>query len=416
MQATSPCTLYGNCNVAGTGPAGRHRLCAADMQSERKTVAVIVAAGSGERAGGAIPKQYRRVAGKSLVAHCLETFREHSAIDSALLVIGEGQEELLKDAISPLPCPDFVIGGATRRHSVANAMAAIASADGASRVLVHDSARPFCPPRVIDDLLAALESNDGAVPVLPVVDTLASGESGILGATVAREGLWRVQTPQAFRFTSLAEAHAAWPQDREATDDAQMVRMAGGSVALVEGDAMLEKITHKGDFAWAEAVHAAPALRIGSGYDVHRLVPGKGLWLCGVHIPHDRSLSGHSDADVALHALTDAVLGAAALGDIGQHFPPSDSQWRNAESHIFLSHAVSLARDAGFRIANADVTIICEEPKIGPHRAAMRARLTELLGVDIGAISVKATTTERLGFTGRGEGIAAQGQVLLQRP
>lgn len=376
-----------------------------------QTVAVIVAAGRGERAGEGAPKQYRKVAGRSLVAHALATMSKHPAIDRVLFVIGMGQEAEFAAALAPRTAP-FVIGGAERRDSVAAALAAIAAGGGARRVLVHDAARPFCPARVVDDLLAALDRHDGAIPALPVVDTLARADRQ-LGDVVPRDGLWRVQTPQAFGFDALLAAHRAWPPGREATDDAQMVRGAGGSVAVVEGDAMLEKLTHPADFARAEALHGANAFRIGSGYDVHRLVPGDGVWLCGVLVPHDRALSGHSDADVALHALTDAILGAAALGDIGQHFPPSDPQWKGAASHIFLSHAARIARDAGYSVANADVTIVCEAPKVGPHRDAMRARLAELLAVDIAAISVKATTTERLGFTGRGEGIAAQAQVLL---
>ncbi|RVQ69166.1 bifunctional 2-C-methyl-D-erythritol 4-phosphate cytidylyltransferase/2-C-methyl-D-erythritol 2,4-cyclodiphosphate synthase [Croceicoccus ponticola] len=384
----------------------------ANEDPSAQTVAIVVAAGRGERAGSGLPKQYRAVAGRSLVAHCLSAFTGHPAIDRVICVIGEGQEAMFAQAISPLPIPQFEIGGAERRDSVANALAAIVRDGGANNVLVHDAARPFCPASVIDALIAALADHDGAVPALPVVDTLARGADD-LGDTVPRDGLWRIQTPQAFRFETLLHAHRKWPSDREATDDAQMVRAIGGKVAIVEGHAMLEKLTHPADFARADAARGPTPLRIGSGYDVHRLVPGEGLWLCGVHIAHDRTLSGHSDADVALHALTDAILGAAALGDIGQHFPPSDSRWKGAASHIFLSHAASLARDAGYAIANADITIICEAPKVGPHRDVMRARIAELLNVDIGSISVKATTTERLGFTGRGEGIAAQAQVLL---
>lgn len=386
----------------------------ANSPASNETVAVIVAAGRGERAGGALPKQYRKIAGKSLVAHCLAAFEAHPGIDRVIVAIGAEQESMLAEAVSPSPPPHFVIGGASRRESVTNALDAIAGNGGAARVLVHDAARPFLPVRVIDDLLAALADHEGAIPVLPVVDTLALGDGEGLGDVVDRDGLWRVQTPQAFRFEALQSAHANWPEEREATDDAQIVRANGGMVATVTGDPALEKLTHPEDFARAEALHARPVLRVGSGYDVHRLVPGDGLWLCGVRIAHDRTLSGHSDADVALHALTDAILGAAALGDIGQHFPPSDPQWLGAASHIFLTHAVELARAGGLATANVDLTIVCEAPKIGPHREAMRASLAELLGVDIGAISVKATTSERLGFTGRGEGIAAQAQVLLQ--
>lgn len=384
------------------------------MSAKSKTVAVIVAAGRGERAGGTIPKQFRTVAGKSLVAHALAAFADHPAMDRTIVVIAEGQEEALARAIAPHALPQTVTGGATRRESVANALAAIAAEGGAARVLIHDAARPFLPARVIDDLLATLDSADGAIPALPVVDTLARGAGTDLGDTVPRDGLYRVQTPQAFRFPALLAAHRDWPEGEDATDDAQMLRRAGCSVAIIAGDTMLEKLTHPDDFTLAEARHGQPVFRIGSGYDVHRLVPGDGVWLCGVHVAHDRCLSGHSDADVALHALTDAILGAAAMGDIGQHFPPSDPQWRGAPSHLFLTHAIELAAGAGLTIANADLTIICEAPKVGPHRDAMRRRLADLMGVDINVISVKATTTERLGFTGRGEGIAAQAQVLLR--
>ncbi|MBB3991228.1 2-C-methyl-D-erythritol 4-phosphate cytidylyltransferase/2-C-methyl-D-erythritol 2,4-cyclodiphosphate synthase [Croceicoccus naphthovorans] len=380
----------------------------------KKTVAVIVAAGKGERAGGDVPKQFRTVAGRSLIGHCVDRFRAHPGIDDVVVAIAEGQENALARAVGPAPLPRSVIGGASRRESVANALCALETDGDVGAVLIHDAARPFLPETVIDDLLAGLGAYEGAIPALPVVDTLARGYD-TLGETVSREGLWRVQTPQAFRCDAILSAHRAWPADREATDDAQMLRAMGGSVAIVKGDTMLEKLTHPADFALAEARFGGPSMRIGSGYDVHRLAPGEGVWLCGVHIPHDRSLSGHSDADVALHALTDAILGAAALGDIGQHFPPSDPQWKGAESHLFLTHAVELARGAGYTIGNADVTIICEAPKVGPHRQAMQERVAGLLGVDISAVSVKATTTERLGFTGRGEGIAAQAQVLLCR-
>jgi len=384
------------------------------MTAPLSTVAVIVAAGRGERAGGGIPKQYRTIAGRSLIGHSLAALQSHPGIDRVIVVIGADQQAQFEHAIAGQKIPQTVNGGAARKDSVGNALAAIAAEDQPDRILVHDAARPFLPARVIDDLLAALDSHDGAIPALPVVDTLARGSGDQLGETVARDDLWRVQTPQAFRFGALLDAHRSWPIDLEATDDAQMVRHAGGSVAIVDGDTMLEKLTHPADFDLARARLAPPAFRIGSGYDVHRLVPGNGIWLCGIHIPHDRALSGHSDADVALHALTDAILGAAALGDIGQHFPPSDSQWKGAESHIFLRHAVDLAANAGYSIANLDLTIICEAPRVGTHRQAMRESIASITGVDIGAISVKATTTERLGFTGRGEGIAAEAQVLLQ--
>lgn len=360
------------------------------------TVAIVVAAGRGERAGGSGPKQFAMLGGRPMLAWSIAALAAHPAIGAIVVVLPEGMA-------FPLPAGVIAVtGGATRRQSVANGLAA---APAATRVLVHDAARPFVPSAVIDRLLAALERHDGAVPVLPVADTLVSDDDGRLGAVAPREALRRVQTPQAFRRAALADAHARW--SGEASDDSQMVRATGGSVALVEGDAMLEKITWPADFALAEA-RLAGETRVASGYDVHRLEDGEAMWLGGVHIPHHQGLSGHSDADVALHAITDAVLGTIAAGDIGQHFPPSDPQWRGAESGQFLRHAVSLLSARGGVVTFVDLTIICEAPKIGPHRAAIRARVAELCGVSEDRVSVKATTTERLGFTGRGEGIAAQ--------
>jgi len=272
------------------------------------------------------------------------------------------------------------------------------------------------PPQLIDRLLCALEDTAGAVPVLPVVDTLAMGTDS-LGNVFDRSGLFRVQTPQAFDFRAILTAHRNWANAADATDDAQMARAAGYPVALVEGDSMLEKLTHPQDFALAEQRLAGRfSTRTGMGYDVHRLVADEQLWLCGVQIPHPKGLSGHSDADVALHALTDAIFGALAEGDIGSHFPPSDSKWRGAASSTFLAFARDrvIARDG--RIDHVDLTIICEAPKIGPHREAMRAQIAGILGIDAERVSVKATTTERLGFTGRGEGIAAQAIATLSLP
>lgn len=246
--------------------------------------------------------------------------------------------------------------------------------------------------------------------MLPVVDSLAEADGDTMGAPAKREALRRVQTPQAFRYPDILAAHRAWSGASEAGDDAQVARAAGLSVALVEGDETLHKLTFASDFG-----AAAPAVRIGTGYDVHRLASGEELWLCGIKIDHDKGLAGHSDADVAIHALVDAILGAIGAGDIGSHFPPSDPKWKGASSDRFLTHAVKLAAEAGYRIGNVDLTLICEAPKIGPHREAMRARLAELLGTGIDSVSVKATTTERLGFTGRGEGIAAQAAATLLR-
>jgi 2-C-methyl-D-erythritol 4-phosphate cytidylyltransferase / 2-C-methyl-D-erythritol 2,4-cyclodiphosphate synthase len=372
-------------------------------------VALILAAGKGLRSGQDQPKQFARLAGKALVAHSIDAFAAHPLIDHIYVVIGQGQEELLAEALEGRSVAGVVTGGGERHESVQAGLTAIGTA---SKVLIHDSARPMLPASVIDRLLAALETHDGAVPVLPVVDTLAlrdvmPGEIK-LGDVVDRSSLLRVQTPQAFHFDAIMTSHINWTGGT-ASDDAQMARKAGFAIAPILGDASLEKITHQGDLARLETQLAARMIsRTGMGFDVHRLEAGEELWLCGVLVPHDKGLSGHSDADVALHALTDALLGAAALGDIGDHFPPSDPQWRGTASARFVEHARDLIRSSGGLIDHVDVTLICEAPKIGPHRAAMRERVAELLRLPIDAVSIKATTTERLGFTGRGEGIAAQ--------
>ncbi|HYI48183.1 MAG TPA: bifunctional 2-C-methyl-D-erythritol 4-phosphate cytidylyltransferase/2-C-methyl-D-erythritol 2,4-cyclodiphosphate synthase [Allosphingosinicella sp.] len=367
-----------------------------------RTVALLVAAGSGSRAGGDTPKQYRAIAGRPLLAHALDHL-VHPRIDAVQVVIGAGQEAAYRAAIGERPLPSPVIGGATRQQSVRNGLSALG---GATRVLIHDAARPFLPAAVIDRLLDALDGKDGAVPTLPQVDSLATRA----GAPVPREDFVRVQTPQAFRFDAIAAAHAAW-SGGDATDDAQVARAAGYDVAMVEGDPALDKLTYEADFLRAEA--ALLTTRVGFGFDVHALGPGRELWLGGVRIPHDRGLVGHSDADVVLHALTDAILGALAAGDIGDHFPPSDARWRGADSGLFLDHARELVARADGRIAHVDVTIICEAPRIGPYRDAMRERIAGLLRLDMARISIKATTTERLGFAGRGEGIAAQAVATL---
>ena len=373
------------------------------MIHKQRTVALIVAAGSGSRAGGAIPKQYAHVGGKALLAHAYAAFAGHPAVDEVVVVIAAGAEPLAAAALGPVRT---IVGGAMRRESVARGLAAIE----ADRVLVHDAARPFVPAQVIDRILAALDTSEGAIPGLAVADTLVRD-----GSVVSRDGLFRVQTPQGFRLPALRAAHAGWPADEEATDDAQMVQRLGGSVALVQGDAMLDKVTHPQDFAAAEA-KIAWETRSASGFDVHRLEAGEELWLGGVLIPHDKGLSGHSDADVGLHALTDALLGTIAAGDIGTHFPPSDPQWKGADSAQFLQHAATLIADKGGRIDFVDLTLICEAPKIGPHREAMRTRIGALLGLSEDRVSIKATTTERLGFTGRGEGIAAQAVATVSLP
>lgn len=361
--------------------------------------AVVVAAGKGLRAGQPLPKQFAMWRGKPVLRYSVETLLASGA-DPLVVAIPENGEAAAKQALEGLTGYELVTGGATRQQSVARALSAIGSAD---RVLIHDAARPDLPETVIARLLDALDDAPGAIPVLPVVDSLSRDENGLMVGTARREELRRVQTPQAFRFADIRSAHAAWEGDPVAGDDAQVLRAAGGAVAHIAGDERLAKLTFAEDF-----MTALPPMRVGMGYDVHRLAEGEELWLGGIRIEHERGLAGHSDADVALHAIVDALLGAIADGDIGSHFPPSDLQWKGASSDRFLAHAARLVTDAGYAVGNIDLTIICEAPKIGPHRQAMRERIADLLGVDINAISVKATTSERLGFTGRGEGIAAQ--------
>ncbi len=380
-----------------------------------KTVALIVAAGQGSRAGGDVPKQYRTIAGKAVLAHAHEAIAGHGAIDAVFVVVADGQQHvaraLLGDEVQ------VVAGADSRRGSVRAGLEAIAAAGGADRVLIHDAARPFLPTAVIDRLLGALDDAQGVIPVLPVADTLVRGADGAMGDGVARDGLFRVQTPQAFMFDTILAAHRCWDESREATDDAQILKEQGHDVILVAGDEGLEKLTYPQDFARAEArLASASTVRVGMGYDVHRLAADEELWLGGIRVPHDRGLAGHSDADVALHAIVDALLGALAEGDIGSHFPPSDPQWRGASSDRFLAYAGDRVAARGGTINHVDLTIICEAPKIGPHRDAMRARIGEILGLPVDRISVKATTTERLGFTGRREGIAAQAVATLSLP
>jgi 2-C-methyl-D-erythritol 4-phosphate cytidylyltransferase/2-C-methyl-D-erythritol 2,4-cyclodiphosphate synthase len=367
--------------------------------------AVIVAAGRGARAGGA--KQWRDLAGKPVARWSLEALLAAGAKHVAV-VIPAGDEAAAAQAFAGLGRWSATPGGAERFDSVRAGLAAVAPHRPAA-VLIHDAARPFLTASVIEGLLAALEGADGAIPALPAVDTLKRrGAAGAL-ETIDRAGLMRAQTPQAFRFGALMDCIAAWPAGVAPTDDAQVLERAGRQVAMTPGDARLFKLTYAEDFEMAEArAGATRRTRIGQGFDVHAFAEGDHLWLCGVRIAHDRSLAGHSDADVGLHALTDALLGAIGEGDIGDHFPPTDPKWKGADSAVFLCHAAGLVAARGGRIVNADVTLICEAPKIKPHREAMRARIAELLEVSLEQVSVKATTTEGLGFTGRREGVAAQ--------
>ncbi len=367
------------------------------------TTALIVAAGSGSRLGGGIPKQFRSLGGKPVLHWAVGSLIHHPAVQRVRVVVGQGQRERASEALGNLDVGELIEGGAERADSVRAGLSAI---DG-DAVLVHDAARPFCPSAVVDRLLASLEFFDGAAPVLPVGDTLAQiGDT--LGDPVNRAGLARVQTPQAFRVRALKSAYDLW-KGPSPTDETTVVRAAGMKVAAVEGDPALEKLTLPADFERAEqwlAGRLSP--RSGMGFDVHAFSGEGPVMLGGIEIPHGRGLAGHSDADVVLHAITDALLGAASLGDIGDHFPPSDQRWKGAASSLFLARAVQLLRERGAVIDHVDCTVIAETPKIGPHRGAMRSKIAEIAGLSVDQVSVKATTTEGLGFTGRGEGIAAQ--------
>ncbi len=385
-----------------------------------KTYALIVAAGRGRRFGEGLPKQYHRLAGRPVLAWTLAAFAAHPRVQGVRAVIHPDDRELYDEAASGLDLLEPVHGGAERQDSVRLGLESLNDLAGAgeARVLIHDGARPLPGAALIDRVVEALETQPGALPCLAVTDTVKRGEAGRVVETLPRDTLFRAQTPQGFRLAAILAAHRE-AAGRALTDDAAVAEAAGLAVAIVAGNPDNLKITAAADLDQAARLLETPMeARFGQGYDVHRLVPGEGLWLCGHFIAHDRSLEGHSDADVAIHALVDALLGAQAAGDIGQHFPPSDPQWRGARSDRFLSHACALLAEAGGRIVNLDVTLICEAPKIGPHREAMRRRLAEIAGLPLERVSVKATTSERLGFTGRGEGIAAMAgcSILLPSP
>ena len=365
--------------------------------------ALIVAAGKGERLGGGVPKQYRLLGGKPILRWAVESLIAHPAVRGVRVVIGQGQQELATAALRGVDVGNLIEGGAHRADSVRAGLAATSG----DAVLVHDAARPFCPTPVIDRLIAALEFHEGSAPVLPVGDTLARANSALEDA-VDRTGLDRVQTPQAFRLGDLNAAYERW-SGSPPTDETTVVRAAGMSVAAVQGDPALEKLTVPADLERAQqwlAGRLSP--RTGMGFDVHAFAGEGPVMLGGIEVPHSRGLAGHSDADVVLHAITDALLGAAGLGDIGEHFPQSDARWKGAASSIFLAHAVDLLRSRGAMIDHVDCTIIAEAPRVGPHRQAIRARIAEIAGLSVEQVSIKATTTEGLGFTGRREGIAAQ--------
>ena len=373
-------------------------------------VAILLAAGQGTRFGGALPKQYLAVAGKPVLRHAAEALLAEGLVSALQPVCPAGDEATLAAMLEGLPALPPVAGGASRPASVRAGLAALASR-APDVVLVHDSARPIVPPGTVAALLAALEKAPGAIPAQPVSDTLKCCEAGMVTATVPRAGLFRAQTPQAFRYAALVAAHASAPDD--ATDDAELLERMGQPVALVPGSERNVKITFPEDLDRVTIPPAQMVCRVGTGFDVHRLVAGRPLILCGVTVAHEMGLDGHSDADVGIHALCDAIYGALGEGDIGRHFPPSQMKWKDANSAQFLEHAASRIAARGGRLINADVTLICERPKIGPHARAMEARLAALLGVDVARVGVKATTTERLGFAGREEGIACQTAVSI---
>jgi 2-C-methyl-D-erythritol 4-phosphate cytidylyltransferase/2-C-methyl-D-erythritol 2,4-cyclodiphosphate synthase len=370
-------------------------------------VAVIVAGGAGLRAGGDAPKQWRALRGKPLVRWSIEAFLAAGA-GQVVLVAPADAQAYAAELCAGLPDLTIVAGGAERADSVQAGLSAIGE-QAIDAVLIHDAARPFVTGGHVASLLAALETADGALPALSVSDTLKRADERLtITATPPRDGLWRAQTPQAFRWPLLRTAYAARGTDAP-TDDAQVVEQAGGRVVLVPGDPMLMKATYPEDFEMMERLAGGVRItRSGMGYDAHRFGPGDSVWLCGVEIAHTHGLVGHSDADAGLHALTDALLGAIGEGDIGDHFPPTDPKWRGAASDLFLKHAAELVAGKGGRIVNVDVTLVCERPKIKPHRAVMRERVAAILGLPLDRVSVKATTTEGMGFTGREEGIAAQ--------
>lgn len=370
-----------------------------------RIAALIVAGGQGLRAGADAPKQWRTLLGRRVIDWSIDTFSRHAEITDIVVVASE-------ELALPAPHQRFIRAepGATRTFSVLSGLAALALPDDA-KVLIHDAARPGLDAATISALIEALDHAAAAAPALPVSDALKAERNGIL-TNVERSGLFRVQTPQAFRFGAIRRALINGGPDL--VDDLAAIEAAGARVQLIAGSARLSKITYPEDFDMLARLLAPTGVaRVGKGFDVHAFEPGDHVTLCGVHIPHSAKLKGHSDADAAWHALTDAILGAVALGDIGDHFPPSDPRWKNADSALFLKHAQDLAAARGYRIDSCDITVICETPKVKPHREAMRARTAELLGLPVDAISVKATTTEGLGFTGRREGIAAEAIAVL---
>ncbi len=365
------------------------------------TAAIIVAAGRGLRAGGGVPKQWRSLAGRRVADWTIERFR--GQVNHIVLVLSDEDTPAWEEFHES----DLILasGGSDRSGSVRSGLTALEGL-GVQHVLIHDVARPCVSQRIIQDVLTALETHQAAAPGLAITDALWVGQDHAVTGTQDRSGLFAAQTPQGFHHDAITAAHAA--HSGGAADDVEVARAAGLEVCIVPGDADNLKITRPEDFARAERIMGTDMdVRLGNGYDVHRFGDGDHVILCGVNVPHDRGLQGHSDADVGMHAVTDAIYGALARGDIGQHFPPSDPQWKGAASEIFLRHAVEMAGHLGYRISNVDCTLVCEYPKIGPHAAAMRAEMAHIMGLSEDQVSVKATTSERLGFTGRSEGIAS---------
>ena len=380
------------------------------------TIALVMAAGRGTRLGGAAAKPYQAIAGVAMLRRSVMAFLAHPEVHATRVVIHPDDRARHDTTLDGLDLLDPVAGGATRQDSVRLGLESLVET-APGKVLIHDAARPFVAAQTISAVIAALRDHAGAVPAHPLADSLKRVADAMVAETIPRHGLWRTQTPQGFRFRDILAAHRA-RAGAELTDDAAVAEAEGLAVAVVPAPESNFKVTTMEDMMRARAA-AAPSLgdiRVGNGFDVHRFTAGEAVMLCGVAVPHDQGLLGHSDADVALHALTDAILGAIGAGDIGQHFPPSDARWRDAPSDRFLAHARALVAERGGEIAHVDLTLILERPKVGPHREAMRARVAEILGIEPGRVSVKATTTEKLGFLGRREGIAAQATATIRLP
>ncbi|MDR3424429.1 MAG: bifunctional 2-C-methyl-D-erythritol 4-phosphate cytidylyltransferase/2-C-methyl-D-erythritol 2,4-cyclodiphosphate synthase [Alphaproteobacteria bacterium] len=379
--------------------------------------ALIVAAGTGSRFGGSLPKQYHELAGEPVLRRSVLAFLNHPHIDCVQVVINPDHRSLYDEAVGDLVLPEPVPGGDSRQESVLLGLEALAKSNRPDLVMIHDAARPLIDAATITDVRRALETSRGAIAAKPLVDTLKRGNGVEIVTTIDRANLWQAHTPQAFHFNDILVAHRE-AANAQLTDDAAVAERLGMKVTLVPSNPDNMKITNPDDLDRATRLLGQNYgdIRTGMGFDVHRLIPGDHIMLCGIAVPHPFTAEGHSDADVGLHALVDAILGAMSAGDIGQHFPPSDPQWKGKDSAHFVRHAVGMVSERGGIIAHADITMLCEAPRIGPHREAMIQRVAELLEISPSRVSVKATTTERLGFTGRGEGIAAQAVATVRFP